>query len=536
MGHHLPVLIIGAGPTGLMMACELARHGIEFRIIDKNAEATKGTNATWMQTRTLEILEAMGIVDRFLKVGNRCKGVNFYVKGKQIVNIPLNISESIYPFILMLPQRDTERLLKERLDEFHVQIERSVELIDIKQTNDSVVSTVRLANGNTETITSHWVVACDGANSVIRNKCQISFPGKDLPEQFMVADAHMGSFLPKNEIHVFFDKGTIFPDKSTLFAAFPWGTKEYRLCANLYLERPRQTFTEQEVREVVAERTYGNYVVEKVSWISPFWMHTKIVDQMRHGSIFLAGDAAHTHAPVGGQGMNTGLQDAYNLAWKLALVVKGQANQSLLDSYQSERRPDAGKIVNETAFFIDMMLFDKSFVSKLKSFSQTVVHDALFAKKINRQLTQLDTHYQNSPVIDYHEIVNEKMPQQGEFAPFVLMNQSKKAYDFLNNEKHNILLFAGDNSTPETFEKMTELQKLLNANFSGLVNVVIIANEALRDVENMVIDVDGAIHKRYGVKTPFVYIIRPDHFIAYCSDKFDFDPVKNFLKKYLLCV
>jgi 2-polyprenyl-6-methoxyphenol hydroxylase-like FAD-dependent oxidoreductase len=225
---------------------------------------------------------------------------------------------------------------------------------------------------------------------------------------------------------MYFDKGTIFPDKGTLFSAFPWGSNQYRLSANLYLGHSRQTFTEIEVKEVVAERTYGNYVVDAVSWISPFWIHTKVVDHMRQGSIFLAGDAAAIQSPVGGQGMNTGLQDAHNLAWKLALVINTKSNPSLLDTYQSERYPIVSEIVNQTEFFTQMMLFDKSFYSKLHKFSQKIVDDSALSKKIGTQLTQLSIQYKDSPVIDYQEEVSANAPRPGERAPNVIMNKSKK--------------------------------------------------------------------------------------------------------------
>lgn len=151
---HLPVLIVGAGPTGLMMACELARYGIDFRIIDKKIEPTQGSNATWIQARTLEIFDAIGIGESFLKIGHKCEAINFYAHGKALANIPLTQINSTYPFILMLPQSETERLLNEKLEKSKMRVERSVELINIKQTEKGVISTIRLANGEQHTITS----------------------------------------------------------------------------------------------------------------------------------------------------------------------------------------------------------------------------------------------------------------------------------------------------------------------------------------------------------------------------------------------
>jgi len=465
---HLPVLIVGAGPTGLTMACELERQDISFRIIDKKSELTQGSNATWIQTRTLEIFDAIGIIDRFLKIGHKCEAINFYVKGKALAKISLKKMDSAFPFILMLPQHETERLLNSKLEESKVAVERSVELINIQQTSNGVISTVRFADGRTENITSDWVIACDGANSTVREKCQISFPGEDLPEQFMVADAKMSSFLPADEIHVFFDKGTILPDKGTVFSAFPYGISQYRLSANLYQEVPRQSFSEKEVKEAVAERTYGNYIVESVSWISPFWIHDKLAEQMRKGSIFLAGDAAHVHSPAGGQGMNTGIQDAFNLAWKIALVIKEKAHPSLLYSYQEERYPIVKDVVTQADELTNMMLFDKSFISQLQNFSHDISNDPYLSQKTSEQLTQINVHYKKSPIIHYKEKPASTSPQQGERAPDVKINDSKTLYSYLRNSNHHILVFIEDKITKEDITQIKKLEKFSKRKMSRL--------------------------------------------------------------------
>lgn len=530
---RLPALIVGAGPTGLMMACELARHHIPFRIIDKKPEPAQGSNATWIQTRTLEIFDAIGIADDFLKLGHKCDAINFYVSGKALTSIPLNHIDSCYPFILMLPQSETERLLTKKLDESKIRVERSLELINAQQTDNGVVATIRLADGNTENITSDWIIACDGANSTVRQKCQIPFPGEDIAEQFMVADARMSSsFLPTNEIHVFFDKGTILPEKSTIFGAFPWGSKEYRLNANLYLSHARQTFTPHEVKEIVAERTFGNYIVESVSWISPFWIHSQIVDHMQQGSIFLAGDAAHIHSPAGGQGMNTGIQDAYNLAWKLALVIHGKANPTLLQSYQLERYPVVDKIVEQTDDLTKMMLFDKSFFTKLSKFSKSVSH-ASVAKKVGMELTQLDIQYQDSPIIDYHEKTSAKSPKQGERAPNVILDNTTQLYDHFRNAQHNILLFSGKTPKKDQLSELVDLQQKISQTFPGLIQTHIVSTENSKEIKHFILDLNTAIHNRYDISHSAIYLIRPDNTIAYYSKKLDMGLLEKFLIQYL---
>jgi len=531
---HLPVLIVGAGPSGLMMAVELARRDIPFRIIDKKPEATQTSNATWMQTRTLEIFDLLGLVDPFIRKGHRCDAVNLYTKGKVALNLPFSYLDSTYPFILFLQQAETEKLLIQHLEKLKTRVERPLELIELRQDSGKVISTLKHPDGHTETLSSDWLIACDGANSTVRQKLGLSLQGKDLAEQFMVADAEMGSFFQTNEVHVFFDAGTLFPEKGTLFAAFPFGSSQYRITANLYFKQPRQTFTAKEVKEVVAERSYANYTPETVSWISPFWIHDKIVDNLRHQSVFLVGDAGHIHSPVGGQGMNAGIQDAFNLAWKLALVIKGKADSSLLDSYQLERFPILNELVNLTGQLTERALFDPSFYEKLQDFGRAITkHETDLATRIGRQLTQLDIQYQDSPIISYQNL-SEQSPKPGERAPDVKMNSSARLYDYLRHTEHQVLLFTGSPLEKDSLAKLEKLQHWLMRTYPELVRAQIVSKEEMGSIDNLIFDAHFAIHQAYKISKPTVYIIRPDNHIAYCSTALDSCEIEAFFQSYSL--
>ncbi len=532
--NDVPVFIVGAGPTGLFMACELRRRGISVRIIDKKAELTQGSNATWIQTRTLEVLDAIGLIDTFLKIGHKCEAINLYANGNIITTLPLSGIDSSFPFILMLPQSETEYLLTKKLEEYATFIERSVELLDVKKTSTGVQSTIRQANGEVKTLLSDWVIACDGANSTIREKCHISFPGENITEQFVVADAQMSSSLPTNEIHFFLDKGTIFPDKNTIFAAFPWGSNKYRLSANLYLSHPRKFFTESEVKEIVAERTYGNYIVEKVSWISPFWIHSKLVDKMKDETIFLVGDAAHIHSSIGGQGMNTGMQDAYNLAWKLALVIQKKAKVSLLDSYHQERHPVIKELVAETEKITKNMLYNKSFFKNLIGFSKKGLPKHK-SQKMASELTELSICYHQSSIIEYQKNKSSGFLQPGERMPDLIANNGNTLYSHLRNTYHNLLLFTGeliDNHLSMTIKK---LELLTNQKFLGLLHLVIISVHPVKDVANQIEDEKKYLHTYFKIANRHIFLLRPDNYIAYQSAKVDIEPIEKCLERYLQC-
>lgn len=527
MDDHLPVLIVGAGPTGLMMGCELARRKIPFRIIERKRERTLSSNATWIQTRTLEIFNQMGIVDRFIRLGHPCDAINLYIDGKLVTQLSLKYIDSIYQYILMLPQSETERILEEYLNELDNQVERGVELIDIKLSSNHTTSTIQHADGQKETITSNWLIACDGANSIVRDKCGLHFAGEDLSEQFVVADATINfSHLAKDEIHLFFDPGTVF-------AAFPLGSGKYRLAVNLHLDYPRKLFTEREVIEIVQERAHGNYYVTNVNWISLFWIHGKVSESMRHGNVFLAGDAAHIHSPAGGQGMNTGLQDAYNLAWKLALVIQEKSKPTLLESYQIERHPIVKEVVEQNEQFTKMALFSDNFLIKLQEFKQQLSENEKdLSKQIGEHLTQLDIRYLNSPIINYKSESDSSL-LVGERAPDVSFNHFT-LYQYLSNTQHNILLFTGKKLEKRTIKELTEIREWFRQHYFDLIRIHIITIEKLEMYGEVIWDVNGLIHKQYHTDKPTICIIRPDSYIASYVKNLSLDVIEKFLNLYLL--
>lgn len=515
-------MIVGAGPSGLMMACALAGYGIPFRIIDKKSTATQESNATWIQTRTLELLDQLGILNRFIKVGHACNTINLYAEGKQLSKLSLEYINSIYPFILMLPQSKTEKILETYLNELNQIIERSTELIDIKLTDKEVTCTLKHEDGQIETATCDWLVACDGANSIVREKSGIHFIGEDVPEQCMVADATIDfSYIPKDEIHFFFDKGTVL-------AAFPLGENRYRLAGNLHTETPRTLFTKHEVIEMVQERAHGKYYVKDVHWVSPFWIHGKVSKKMKKGPVFLVGDAAHIHSPAGGQGMNTAMQDAYNLAWKLAFVIKGEKSASLLDTYEIERNPIIKNVVKQNEYFTKLALFENNFLSKLKKFSQKLSKDKTgkLQQKIGNQITQLDIQYKKSPIINYKGKLT--LPQPGQRAPDVIINNTT-FYHYLNNNKYNIIFFSSPKPNKQTLLKINSVKKLLEEEFPNLVKCYCIIEKELTPSADVIIDSENKLHNVYQIKKPTIYIIRPDTYIAYCTTDLEAQPICKFL-------
>lgn len=527
MHTHVPVLIVGAGPTGLLMGCELARHGVPFRIIDKKPERTLTANAVGIQPRTLEMLDNLGLAHHFLKLGHECKAIQIHAQGRDLARISFENLDSSYRFILSLPQSETEKLLNAHLEELKHRVERPLELNQIKQQDQALICTLTaIEDGHSETLSCDWLIACDGANSTVRTLCQMPFPGSDISEQFMVANAEMSSFLSSHEVHLFLNKGTAL-------ITVPFGSHSFRIGVNLH-QNPRKFLIEKEVKELIQERSHGDYDVNSVSWISPFWIHSKIVKKLRYGAIFLAGDAAHIHSPVGAQGMNTGLQDAYNLAWKLALVIQGKARPELLDSYEQERYPIVSQIVKRAERFTKMALLENPILVKLRNLLFKFLHQCpYFSKKISMQLTQLSFRYQASPVINYREKVSARSPQPGERVPDVLINQTSRLLTYLRIVQHKILLFTGPVATEKNILLINELKEWLVKHYPKTIKVFVISEKNLALGENFILDENHAIHRRYQIKKPALYFIRPDNYIAHCSNNLGPLHLKPILEIYL---
>jgi len=346
------VLVIGAGPVGLTMAAELARFGLSVRIIDKAAHATTTSKALVVWSRTLELFDRMGCTDAFLAAGIRAHGASIRHGQTVLGSTRFDSIPSAYNFGLMVPQRDTERLMTAHLGAFGVTVEREVELTGYGDAVDHVAATLRHADGREETVEARWLVGCDGAHSTIRHRLAVPFDGKPQGDDWFLADVRLdGDGAPPE------DEVTVCLHRDGLFVVFPLPEGRARVVGTVGKTdpgHPRPDPTLDEVQALAETRTGGGFRVTDPVWLSTFRVQERKVAAYRQGRIFLAGDAAHVHSPAGGQGMNTGMQDAINLAWKLAMVTKGAAAPGLLDSYSPERSAVGDMVLRNATRLTDM--------------------------------------------------------------------------------------------------------------------------------------------------------------------------------------
>jgi 2-polyprenyl-6-methoxyphenol hydroxylase-like FAD-dependent oxidoreductase len=340
------VLIVGAGPTGLMLANQLGRRGVRTLIIDRHQGPAEQTRAMAVHARTLEIFAHLGVADRALALGRRGTGANMWIAGRRAARIPLQEMGqglSPYPFVLMLGQDDTERILGARLRDWGSEVQWNTELVALDQHTDHVTATIRRANGTTETVTATYLAGCDGGRSSVREMNGIGFPGEPYEHVFFVADTEATGPMVPDELNVY-----LWRDGFTLL--FPMaGTNRWRVIGILpEALRGRTDVTFADVVPSLRREGGEELSFHGCDWFSTYRIHHRCTERFRDRRCFLLGDAAHVHSPMGGQGMNTGLQDAYNLAWKLALVVAGRADDVLLDSYEAERMPVAHRLLETT--------------------------------------------------------------------------------------------------------------------------------------------------------------------------------------------
>lgn len=338
-----PVLIVGAGPTGLVLALWLSKKGVAVRIIDKIEKSATTSRALAVHARTLEFYRQLGIDHLVTEKGFHFPAVNLWVNHQHKARISLEDigqGQTPFPYVYILPQDQHEDLLIAELKKNGVEVERKTELVAYEEKSDSVIAQLRLANGQIENVSTQYLAGCDGARSAVRHQMQVEFTGSTYPGWFYVADVEGTGPIFNRELHVSLDRAefmAVFPLKTAGSARFIGVIREQDDDGKL---------TWQDVNQrVIHELTTD---VKHVNWFSTYHVHHRVAEHFRKGRVFILGDASHIHSPVGGQGMNTGIGDAVNLAWKLAQVLNGPADETLLDSYETERIAFAKTLVQTT--------------------------------------------------------------------------------------------------------------------------------------------------------------------------------------------
>ncbi|GAB3429427.1 FAD-dependent monooxygenase [Massilia solisilvae] len=397
---RVEVLIVGAGPTGLVLALWLAQQGICARIVDKTAGPGTTSRALAVQARTLELYSQLGLADEVVAAGMRNPGFNLWVGGERKAHLSFaraGAHLTPYSFLLVYPQDQHEALLVRRLEQMGVPVERNTELLDFEDKGDHVTARLRMADGAEERCEATFLAGCDGARSPVRHQLGASFEGGTYEHIFYVADVKISGPAANGEVNISLDQ-------SDFVAILSYSSDGHaRLIGTVREDRAGQA--EQLTFEDVSQRAIARLrlTIDEVKWFSTYHVHHRVTNRYRQGRVFLLGDAAHIHSPAGGQGMNTGIGDAINLAWKLKAVLRGEAGDSLLDSYEPERIAFAKKLVETTDRVFTFVTAEGSFADFVRMhvaplFATAVDHIDAVKEFMFRVLSQTMVSYHDSPL------------------------------------------------------------------------------------------------------------------------------------------
>jgi 2-polyprenyl-6-methoxyphenol hydroxylase-like FAD-dependent oxidoreductase len=408
------VLIAGAGPVGLAMAADLARYGVSVRLVEKSPERTDKSKALVLWSRTLELMDRMECTAPFLTTGKKVVAVNVTAGKELITQVTVDGAKTPHPYALMMPQCDTEELLGDFVTSLGVKIERNIELTDFVASANGVTSTLRRLDGTEETFESGWLIGSDGAHSTVRHKLGMQFAGETMPSSWVIADIHLSDVPNPEEILISWHAEGIL-------AVFPILGSRYRVIADSGLAdagvSPRNP-TMEDVQTILDARGPGGITVSDPIWLTRFTINERKVSNYRSGRVFLMGDAAHIHSPAGGQGMNTGIQDAFNLAWKLAMVSRGLGDEeTLLGSYSAERSPIADDVLKGAGRITEVALMRGDFKQAVRNRITSFVFGlSPVKKKMADVLTEVSIGYPRSPLNAGCEYAGGG-PKEGERAP-----------------------------------------------------------------------------------------------------------------------
>ncbi len=392
MTSSIDVLIIGAGPVGLFLANECARRSLRCRIVEQRPRQSEHSKALAVMPRTLEIFDMAGIVTPFLEAANRVTSVAVVKHGHRLAQIPFAPPDTPYPFVAMVPQDVTEALLAQALQRRGGVVEYETSFVSASQ-DGAGVDVVLEHQGARFTVRAAFVVGCDGAHSAVRHQLGLPFEGAQYDATFMLADIATNEALRGDELH-------LCPHEDGPLAIFPMSSRRRRMVATIH-ERDGEAPTLEHVRSVLAQRAPRGLEARSLNWSSYFRIQHRRVAPMQVGRIFVAGDAAHIHSPFGGQGMNTGLHDAWNLAWKLDLAIRDRARPELLESYSAEREPVIRDVIETTHLLTRALGTASRFAQGLRDLVIPLVSRlAPFRYRFVQRISELGVDYHGSALVE----------------------------------------------------------------------------------------------------------------------------------------
>ncbi len=515
MNQNTDVLIIGAGPTGLSLACQLVRYGIDFVILEKKESVTPYSKAIGVQARTLEIYEQIGLARKAVERGTVAGKGRLLVGGEVRGELDFsNIGEGLspYPYVLMLEQSKNERLLYEYLQSHRKEVLWQTELESFSQNDSGVMAQVKTTDGSSQIIEAKYLVGCDGPKSLVRHTLGLKFEGSTFERIFYVADAQIDWEFTHDALHVCLAKESFvvfFPLK---------GEKRYRIVGVFPEEfsKDEGEVLYEEIESRIKELAELELDIHDVEWFSTYKVHTRHVSKFSQGRCFLAGDAAHIHSPAGAQGMNTGIQDGYNLAWKMALVVQGNADEKLLETYNEERLENAKHLLQTTDRMFQLAAGSEWFLAFLRTGVLPPLAKYIFSfdpvkKFLFPLISQIGINYRHSS-LSQHTGDEDFKVKAGDRMPYFVVD-GESIFNKLHQPKFHWLVFS------DAAHSFQTLQTELENHYAELVDLKFIS-------------LHPQIAEAFGTDKAFGVLLRPDNYMGSISTETLLNGLRVFLDKF----
>ena len=531
--EQLPVLVVGAGPVGLALAAVLDHHGVRCRIIDRADTPAPLSKAAGLQARTLEILDELHLAPAFLDQGVRLTTSEVREGGELVAAVDFRTiaAETRFPFVLGMPQATTEALLADRLRDRGIEVERGVELAEVRQDERGVNTILRDRAGSTETVACRWLAGCDGPQSTVREALRIPLEGGDLRTSYALGDVDLAwEQAPDTAMLLLQEHGSM--------QVFPIGPSRWRLavdCGHLRAEGRPVPPTPEDLQDFCDAYLPAPARVGKVHWSTYYCVHHRGAVRFRARRAFLLGDAAHLHSPITFQGMNAGIQDAWNLGWKLALAERGWSTDTLLGSYDAERR-DVDLHITRDSGNVDRLFTRRSPVTAatrdvLLPFAASLPG---YERHMARRTAQPSYGYRSSPAVGHHRgetatrVGHEPKVQPGDLAPDAPFTTDAGAR-IRDGRSYVSLVFTGDGHDD------AELEPVVNLRLPGrpVIRTVLVTRvaglRARRSGTSIVSDSGGGIHRAWDVTEPTHVLVRPDGYVGWRATPPDADSLARFL-------
>jgi 2-polyprenyl-6-methoxyphenol hydroxylase-like FAD-dependent oxidoreductase len=531
------VLICGAGPVGLSLAAQLQRMGVSCQLVDKNRSRSDKSKALVVWGRSLELLDTCMDANSFLEHGRPVRKAKFYEEGVQFAEIEFATNDSEFGTGVLIPQSLTEKILEDHLSDCGGEVQRATELLSFVQSSDDVTCVLADAEGAQRTVVAKYLVGCDGAHSVVRHGLELEFPGRKDGLRWVLADVELSGDVPDADVASLWSR-------SGILLLFHFGENVWRVVAEEPLgnpDSPRRDPTLPEIQQYLSERGAEGVQASNPTWLAEFRVSERKVEDYAVGRVFVAGDAAHVHSPAGGQGMNTGIQDACNLAWKIAWKIRGVGNNRLLDSYSDERSEVGAMVVRATSHMTRLATTESRVLQSVRNaVAKIALHFDWVQDKIRQNLAEYTVAYRSSEINGTDTRRNRGALRCGDRVPNILWTDARQQpqtlYRCLSGGRAVLLIINSNDA--RTFESWGQGLCGRDQSFATVELVVPDQQNAEphihADTGATSVSVGFVGHdqlQKLPLRTGGWMIIRPDGYLAAAGEADDMGPAMQWLSK-----